>query len=124
MPISPRQTIRDVVRREAAQQGEQREDRRSREEDPATAEHVGQPPAGDDQHPEDQRVGVDHPLDRRDVGVVVASICGRATLSAVKSLAMTKTPSAIATSATTVARSSGVDLATIGATLLEHPTPF
>ena len=45
---------------------------RADEEDAAAAEHVGDPPARDDRHPEHQRVGVDDPLDAADVGVEVA----------------------------------------------------
>ncbi len=59
------------VRSDRPQQREAGEDRRADEEDLAPAEHVGQPPAGDQAHPEDERVGVDRPLDRADVDVEV-----------------------------------------------------
>jgi hypothetical protein len=55
-------------RSEPTQKGEAREHRGAKEEDPAPAEDVGQPPPGDDQDAEDQRVAVDHPLDVGDVG--------------------------------------------------------
>ena len=59
------------VLREAAEQREGGEDRRADEEDAPAAEHVGQPPAGDEDHPERQRVGVDRPLHGADVDVEV-----------------------------------------------------
>lgn len=55
----------------SAQRRHRGEDRGSEEEGVAAAEHVGQPPTGDDHHPEGECVGVDHPLDRVDVGVEV-----------------------------------------------------
>jgi hypothetical protein len=48
---------------------EAREDRRAEDEDALSPEDVGQPAADDDQYAERQRVGVDHPLHRADVGV-------------------------------------------------------
>ncbi|HWM55384.1 MAG TPA: hypothetical protein VNO20_08355 [Solirubrobacterales bacterium] len=56
----------------AAQGRHRGEDRGAEEEGVAATEHVGQPAAGDDHHPEGERVGVDHPLDRVDVGVEIA----------------------------------------------------
>jgi hypothetical protein len=53
----------------AREQGEGGEDRRADEEHAPAPEHVGQAAAADDQHAEHERVGVDHPLDGRDVRV-------------------------------------------------------
>ncbi len=55
----------------AAERRHRSEDRGAEEEGVAASEHVGEATAGDDHHPEGQRVGVDHPLDRVDVGVEV-----------------------------------------------------
>ena len=58
--------------RRAAHRREHREDRDADEEHPPPAEEVGEAAAGDDEHAEDERVGVDDPLHRADVGVQVA----------------------------------------------------
>ncbi len=55
----------------AAERRHRGEDRGAEEEGPAAPEHVGEAAAGDDQDAEGQRVGVDHPLHRVDVGVEV-----------------------------------------------------
>jgi hypothetical protein len=60
-----------------SEQRECREQDRADEEDPATAEHVGEPAAGDDRHPEHERVGVDHPLGAADVSVELAFDVGQ-----------------------------------------------
>jgi hypothetical protein len=77
--------------RRSAESGERREDRAADEEGAAAAEEVGETAAGDDQDPEDEGVGVHHPLSGGDVGVKSFSICGIATLIAEKSLANTNT---------------------------------
>ena len=59
------------VRRRSAERGERGEQGGADEEHAAATEHVGEPPAGDDRHPEHQRIGVDHPLGGVDVGVEV-----------------------------------------------------
>ena len=48
----------------AAEQREAGEERGAEEERPPAAEQVGEPPAGDDRHPEHEAVGVDDPLRR------------------------------------------------------------
>ena len=62
----------ELVLCRTAQNREEREDRGPDEEEPSASEHVGQTPAGHDQHTKDQRVGVDHPLHGGHVGVEVA----------------------------------------------------
>ena len=72
IPISARQTISQSSSCAApAEQREAGEDRGPDEEDAPPAEHVREPAAGHDQHAEDERVGVDHPLHGRDVRVEV-----------------------------------------------------
>ena len=54
-----------------AQQREAGEQGAADEEGAAAPEQVGEPPAGDDRHPEHEAVGVDHPLRGADVDVEV-----------------------------------------------------
>jgi hypothetical protein len=70
IPISTRLPISQALG-DAACQRHRREDRGADEEDPAAPEHVGEPAAGDQDHAEGERVGVDRPLDGADVGVEV-----------------------------------------------------
>ena len=108
IPISTRAAISQAsVWRDAAGERHRGEDRRADEEGAPAPEQVGQAAAGDDQDPEGERVGVDHPLRGGDVGVEVLLDRGMATLIAEKSLAITKTAIPIAISASQVPRSIG-----------------
>ena len=72
MPISTRVAISQASRLGgAAEHGEEREDRGADEEGAASAEQVRDPAAGDDQHSEGERVGVDDPLGGRHIRVEV-----------------------------------------------------
>ena len=74
-PISPDTQKHADVRREAADHRENGEEARAEEEDPPPAKHVGEAAARDNQHAEHQRVAVDNPLHRCDVGSEVLLHC-------------------------------------------------